>query len=62
MIDEVVRLPGEAQKIDRILQAFASKYHSENPAEFSSADTVYVLALLIDTSYSGVSHSSSKTV
>lgn len=29
------RLPGEAQKIDRIMEAFASKYCKDNPSVFS---------------------------
>ena len=38
------RLPGEAQKIDRMMLEFASQYHINNPGRFSSADTAYVLA------------------
>eukprot|EP00698_Gefionella_okellyi_P024701 TRINITY_DN878_c0_g1_i2.p1 TRINITY_DN878_c0_g1~~TRINITY_DN878_c0_g1_i2.p1 ORF type:complete len:1588 (+),score=410.80 TRINITY_DN878_c0_g1_i2:68-4831(+) len=38
------RLPGEAQKIDRIMLHFAQHYCETNPGKFSSADTAYVLA------------------
>ncbi|KAJ6365936.1 hypothetical protein OIU77_002492 [Salix suchowensis] len=38
------RLPGEAQKIDRIMEKFAERYWKCNPKVFSSADTAYVLA------------------
>lgn len=38
------RLPGEAQKIDRIMSAFAGHFTRHNPNVFSSADTAYILA------------------
>ncbi|XP_051129632.1 brefeldin A-inhibited guanine nucleotide-exchange protein 2-like [Andrographis paniculata] len=38
------RLPGEAQKIDRIMEKFAQRYCKCNPNAFTSADTAYVLA------------------
>ncbi|XP_043718466.1 brefeldin A-inhibited guanine nucleotide-exchange protein 2-like [Telopea speciosissima] len=38
------RLPGEAQKIDRIMEKFAQRYCKCNPKAFISADTAYVLA------------------
>ncbi|KAK4746645.1 hypothetical protein SAY87_025682 [Trapa incisa] len=38
------RLPGEAQKIDRIMEKFAEHYCKCNPNSFTSADTAYVLA------------------
>ncbi|CAL5039430.1 unnamed protein product [Urochloa decumbens] len=38
------RLPGEAQKIDRIMEKFAQCYCKCNPNAFTSADTAYVLA------------------
>ncbi|XP_047334488.1 brefeldin A-inhibited guanine nucleotide-exchange protein 2-like [Impatiens glandulifera] len=38
------RLPGEAQKIDRIMEKFAERYCKCNPKDFTSADTAYVLA------------------
>lgn len=38
------RLPGEAQKIDRIMEKFSEHYCKCNPKAFSSADTAYVLA------------------
>lgn len=43
------RLPGEAQKIDRLMEKFASRYCECNPNNnlFASADTVYVLAFSV---------------
>jgi len=38
------RLPGEAQKIDRIMQSFSAHYHTSNPTVFSCADTAYIFA------------------
>jgi brefeldin A-inhibited guanine nucleotide-exchange protein len=38
------RLPGEAQKIDRVMNEFAHRYCQNNPKSFSSSDTAYVLA------------------
>lgn len=46
---EGFRLPGEAQKIDRLMEKFASRYFECNPNStlFSCADTVYVLAFSV---------------
>lgn len=46
---EGFRLPGEAQKIDRLMEKFASRYCDCNPNTtlFPSADTVYVLAFSV---------------
>ncbi|PAV59959.1 hypothetical protein WR25_18037 [Diploscapter pachys] len=46
---EKFRLPGEAQKIDRLMEKFASRYCDCNPSAglFASADTAYVLAYSI---------------
>jgi len=42
------RLPGEAQKIDRMMEKFAEKYHADNPGiGFANADTTYVLSFSI---------------
>ncbi|KAL8142211.1 hypothetical protein V2J09_015243 [Rumex salicifolius] len=41
------RLPGEAQKIDRIMEKFSERYWKCNPKAFSSADTAYVLSYSI---------------
>lgn len=43
------RLPGEAQKIDRIMEKFAGRYCENNPKLdiFASADAAYVLAYSI---------------
>ena len=38
------RLPGEAQKIDRLMLKFAERYTTLNPNAFANADTAYVLA------------------
>ena len=38
------RLPGEAQKIDRLMEKFAERFVKCNPASFKSADVAYVLA------------------
>lgn len=37
-------LPGEAQKIDRMMEKFAERYCSQNEGIFSKPDTAYVLA------------------
>jgi len=41
------RLPGEAQKIDRIMEKFAERYTSQNPHVFPSADVAFILAFSI---------------
>ncbi|CAH9138892.1 unnamed protein product [Cuscuta epithymum] len=41
------RLPGEAQKIDRMMEKFAERYCADNPDLFKSADTAYVLAYAV---------------
>nr|XP_014350586.1 PREDICTED: cytohesin-3-like [Latimeria chalumnae] len=41
------RLPGEAQKIDRMMEAFATRYCHCNPNVFISTDTCYVLSFAI---------------
>jgi len=39
------RLPGEAQKIDRMMEKFAERYYHNNPKDiFENADAVYVFA------------------
>ena len=38
------RLPGEAQKIDRLMEKFAERFVKCNPEAFRSADVAYVLA------------------
>ena len=37
-------LPGEAQKIDRIMECFASRLYRQNPGPFVEADAAFVLA------------------
>uniref|UniRef100_UPI0037E945EB cytohesin-4-like isoform X2 n=1 Tax=Semicossyphus pulcher TaxID=241346 RepID=UPI0037E945EB len=41
------RLPGEAQKIDRMMEAFAARYCDCNPGVFKSTDTCYILSFSI---------------
>ncbi|GFR41199.1 hypothetical protein Agub_g1869, partial [Astrephomene gubernaculifera] len=41
------RLPGEAQKIDRLMEAFAERFVADNPGVFRTADAAYVLAFAI---------------
>uniref|UniRef100_V9L056 Cytohesin-2 n=1 Tax=Callorhinchus milii TaxID=7868 RepID=V9L056_CALMI len=41
------RLPGEAQKIDRMMESFAQRYCHCNPGVFQSTDTCYVLSFAI---------------
>ncbi|XP_078450359.1 cytohesin-1 isoform X1 [Lampetra fluviatilis] len=41
------RLPGEAQKIDRMMEAFATRYCQCNAGVFQSTDTCYVLSFAI---------------
>ena len=40
-------LPGEGQKIDRIVQIFASKYFKDNTKSFNSANAAYTLSYLL---------------
>jgi len=41
------RLPGEAQKIDRMMETFAQRYCQLNPDLFTNPDTCYVLSFAI---------------
>jgi brefeldin A-inhibited guanine nucleotide-exchange protein len=41
------RLPGEAQKIDRIMEKFAERFTYQNPDVFPSADTAFILAFSV---------------
>ncbi|RUS89724.1 hypothetical protein EGW08_002542 [Elysia chlorotica] len=41
------RLPGEAQKIDRMMECFAERYCFLNPGMFVNTDTCYVLSFAI---------------
>lgn len=38
------RLPGEAQKIDRIMEKFAEKYYLQHKEDFANADMAFILA------------------
>mmetsp|Transcript_31336 Transcript_31336/g.37283 ORF Transcript_31336/g.37283 Transcript_31336/m.37283 type:complete len:1900 (-) Transcript_31336:92-5791(-) len=41
------RLPGEAQKIDRVMEKFAERYTRKNEDIFPSADTAFILAFSV---------------
>lgn len=41
------RLPGEAQKIDRIMEKFAERYTRQNLDVFPTADTAFILAFSV---------------
>jgi cytohesin len=41
------RLPGEAQKIDRMMELFARRYCICNPGVFGNSDACYVLSFSI---------------
>lgn len=38
------RLPGEGQKVDRIMEKFGEKYHKDNPDAFGNAESIYLLS------------------
>ncbi|KAJ3411239.1 Brefeldin A-inhibited guanine nucleotide-exchange protein 2 [Chytridiales sp. JEL 0842] len=44
---QTFRLPGESQKIDRIMEKFADRYCENNPDVFAKADTAYTLAFSV---------------
>ncbi len=44
MFLESFRLPGEAQKIARVMEAFGAEYYEQCPDVFHDPDVVYVLA------------------
>ena len=41
---EKFRLPGEGQKVDRLMEKFGEKYQRDNPDKFSTAECAFVLA------------------
>lgn len=41
------RLPGEAQKIDRMMEKFAIRYCQQNPGVFDDTDTCFVLSFAV---------------
>jgi len=41
------RLPGEAQKIDRIMEKFAERFTEQNPSVFPTADVAFILSFSI---------------
>ncbi|CAF1349006.1 unnamed protein product [Didymodactylos carnosus] len=40
-------LPGEAQKIDRMMEAFAQRFHECNPHVYSSSEVCYIISFAI---------------
>ena len=44
MLLQGFRLPGEGQKVDRIMEKFGEKYVQDNPGKFASAESVYLLS------------------
>jgi len=59
------RLPGEAQKISRMMEKFAEKYCQDNPGKFSNTDCAFVLSfslimLQTDLHNPGVKHKMTK--
>ncbi|KAF9433934.1 Brefeldin A-inhibited guanine nucleotide-exchange protein 2 [Entomortierella beljakovae] len=47
MFLQTFRLPGESQKIDRLMEKFADRYCETNPKVFANADTAYTLAFSV---------------
>ena len=43
----IFRLPGEAQQIDRVMDAFAEHYCQQNPTIFEEPDTCFILSFSI---------------
>jgi len=41
------KLPGEAQKIDRLMEAFAARFCACNPSAYPSSDAAYILAFAV---------------
>jgi guanine nucleotide exchange protein RalF len=41
---KTMKLPGEAQKIDRMVEAFGNSYAQQNPTNFADGDAAYTLA------------------
>ena len=59
---ESFRLPGEAQKINRIMESFGKHYHEQCPDLFKNADSVYILGysvILLNTDQHNVGVSTS---
>lgn len=44
---QAFRLPGESQKIDRLMEKYADRYCENNPKVFANADTAYTLAFSV---------------
>lgn len=38
------RLPGEGQKVDRIMEKFGDKFVQDNPVKYGSAECIYLLS------------------
>lgn len=44
LINAGFRLPGEAQKIDRLLEAFAERYCQDNPTVFPTTESAFIMS------------------
>uniref|UniRef100_A0A6A7G2U5 Brefeldin A-inhibited guanine nucleotide-exchange protein n=1 Tax=Hirondellea gigas TaxID=1518452 RepID=A0A6A7G2U5_9CRUS len=47
LVDSNFRIPGESQKIDRIMKAFSDQYYHDNPGVFKTANGAYVTSFAI---------------
>ncbi|KAF9921251.1 Brefeldin A-inhibited guanine nucleotide-exchange protein 2 [Linnemannia zychae] len=47
MFLQTFRLPGESQKIDRLMEKFADRYCETNPKVFANAEPAYILAFSV---------------
>lgn len=54
------RLPGEGQKVDRIMEKFGEKYVKDNPETVGDAECVYLLAYCIMMLQTGIHNPSAK--
>ncbi len=41
---ESFRLPGESQKIERLVETFAARYFEQEPGPMHNSDTVFILS------------------
>lgn len=44
---ESFRLPGEAQKIERLMEAFSARFYAQEPGPLAASDTAFILAYSI---------------
>lgn len=47
LCDSGFRLPGEGQKVDRLLEAFGQSYVKDNPGVFHSASSAFILSFAV---------------